>query len=192
MQIYRAFGLGSSYADVLRFDCLLRYSEYEAEDRGFPEVPSRLLEDIYQVGRPLPVGPGWPVGSGEPLENRTMSLCSRWEETSCWTTWGRFCSATAAERRWTGRRCRTSCGRRRPRSAKRRGRVGTGTDTTEEDGRFHTLMRSRLALAAPRRHVTETQVWSDGCSTRRCRCQRSDSKSDPFLSDHVVIENAKC
>uniref|UniRef100_A0A674N9E3 Alkyl hydroperoxide reductase subunit C/ Thiol specific antioxidant domain-containing protein n=1 Tax=Takifugu rubripes TaxID=31033 RepID=A0A674N9E3_TAKRU len=30
-KIYRTFGLGSSYADVLRFDCLLQYSEYEAE-----------------------------------------------------------------------------------------------------------------------------------------------------------------
>lgn len=50
LQIYRSFGLGSSYADVMRFDCLLQYSEYEAGDRSFPDVPSRLLEDIYQVG----------------------------------------------------------------------------------------------------------------------------------------------
>lgn len=49
MQIYRSLGLGSSYADVMRFDCLLRYSEYEAAGRDFPDVPSRLLEDIYQV-----------------------------------------------------------------------------------------------------------------------------------------------
>ncbi|TNM94728.1 hypothetical protein fugu_017487 [Takifugu bimaculatus] len=48
--IYRTFGLSSSYADVLRFDCLLQYSEYEAEGRSFPDVPSRLLEDIYQMG----------------------------------------------------------------------------------------------------------------------------------------------
>lgn len=57
LQIYRGFGLGSSYADVMRFDCLLQYSEYEADDRSFPDVPSRLLEDIYQVGPCFPVNP---------------------------------------------------------------------------------------------------------------------------------------
>lgn len=33
----------------MKFSCLLRYSEYEAGDRDFPDVPSRLLEDIFQV-----------------------------------------------------------------------------------------------------------------------------------------------
>lgn len=49
MQVYRSFGLGSSYADVMRFDCLLRYSEYEANGRNFPDFPSRLQGNIYQV-----------------------------------------------------------------------------------------------------------------------------------------------
>lgn len=49
LQVYRSFGLGSSYADVMRFDCLLQYSEYEANDRNFPDFPSRLQGNIYQV-----------------------------------------------------------------------------------------------------------------------------------------------
>ena len=48
-QVYRSFGLGSSYAKVMRFGCLLKYSEYRAVDRDFPDVPPHLLEDIYQV-----------------------------------------------------------------------------------------------------------------------------------------------
>lgn len=49
LQIYRSFGLGSSYATVMKFGCLLQYSEYGAVDRDFPDVPAHLLEDIYQV-----------------------------------------------------------------------------------------------------------------------------------------------
>ncbi|KAI3364491.1 hypothetical protein L3Q82_011272, partial [Scortum barcoo] len=49
-KIYRSFGLGSSYAKVMKFGCLLRYSEYEAAGRDFPDFPPRLLEDIYQLG----------------------------------------------------------------------------------------------------------------------------------------------
>lgn len=49
LQIYRTFGLGSSYTSVMKFGCLLQYSEYGAVDRDFPDVPPRLLEDIYQV-----------------------------------------------------------------------------------------------------------------------------------------------
>lgn len=49
LQVYQSFGLGSSYADVMRFDCLLRYSEYEANGRNFPDFPSLLLGNIYQV-----------------------------------------------------------------------------------------------------------------------------------------------
>lgn len=49
-KIYRSFGLGSSYAKVMKFGCLLQYSEYPAVDRDFPDVPPRLLEDIYQMG----------------------------------------------------------------------------------------------------------------------------------------------
>lgn len=48
-QVYRSFGLGSSYAQVMKFGCLLQYGEYGAVDRDFPDVPPRLLEDIYQV-----------------------------------------------------------------------------------------------------------------------------------------------
>ncbi|XP_035535087.1 selenoprotein L [Morone saxatilis] len=49
-QIYRSFGLGSSYAKVINFSCLLQYSEYETNNRELPDVPLRLLEDIYQLG----------------------------------------------------------------------------------------------------------------------------------------------
>ncbi|CAG5928458.1 unnamed protein product [Menidia menidia] len=49
-KIYRSFGLGSSYAKVMRFGCLLQYSEFVAAGRDFPDVPPRLLEDIYQMG----------------------------------------------------------------------------------------------------------------------------------------------
>lgn len=48
--VYRSFGLGSSYAQVMKFGCLLQYGEYGAVDRDFPDVPPRLLEDIYQMG----------------------------------------------------------------------------------------------------------------------------------------------
>lgn len=48
-QIYQNFGLGSSYASVMKFGCLLTYSEYGAVGRDFPEFPPGLLEDIYQV-----------------------------------------------------------------------------------------------------------------------------------------------
>lgn len=48
-QIYKRFGLNSSYAQVMKFGCLLTYSEYGAANRDFPEVPPNLLEDIYQV-----------------------------------------------------------------------------------------------------------------------------------------------
>lgn len=49
-KVYRTFGLGSSYSKVMKFGCLLKYSEYRAVDRDFPNVPPRLLEDIYQLG----------------------------------------------------------------------------------------------------------------------------------------------
>lgn len=49
-KIYRTFGLGSSYSKVMRFGCLLTYSEYGAVDRDLPDVPPRLLEDLYQMG----------------------------------------------------------------------------------------------------------------------------------------------
>ncbi|KAK5852660.1 hypothetical protein PBY51_006510 [Eleginops maclovinus] len=49
-KVYRSFGLGSSYAKVMKFGCLLRYSEYGAVDRDFPDMPHKMLEDIYQLG----------------------------------------------------------------------------------------------------------------------------------------------
>ncbi|KAM7368420.1 hypothetical protein PAMP_014642 [Pampus punctatissimus] len=49
-KIYRSFGLGSSYAKVMKFSCLLQYGEYGAVDRDFPDIPPHLLEDIYQMG----------------------------------------------------------------------------------------------------------------------------------------------
>lgn len=33
----------------MKFSCLLQYSEYGAVNRDFPDVPTRLLGDIYQV-----------------------------------------------------------------------------------------------------------------------------------------------
>ncbi|CAL8317671.1 unnamed protein product [Merluccius merluccius] len=48
--IYRAFGLGSSYAKVLKFSFLLQAAEYKSAGREFPDVPHRLLGDIYQMG----------------------------------------------------------------------------------------------------------------------------------------------
>lgn len=48
-QVYRSFGLGSSYAKVMKFGCLLQYSDYVVANIDFPDFPHRLLEDIYQV-----------------------------------------------------------------------------------------------------------------------------------------------
>lgn len=49
LQIYKSFGLGSSYAKVMKFGLLLQYSEYPAGNRDFPDIPPHLLEDFYQV-----------------------------------------------------------------------------------------------------------------------------------------------
>ncbi|KAG7219614.1 hypothetical protein INR49_018952 [Caranx melampygus] len=49
-KVYRSFGLGSSYAKVMKFSCLLQYSEYGVAKRDAPDIPPRLLEDIYQLG----------------------------------------------------------------------------------------------------------------------------------------------
>lgn len=48
-QVYRSFGLGSSYAKVMKFGCLLQYSDYVVANIDFPDFPHRLLEDSYQV-----------------------------------------------------------------------------------------------------------------------------------------------
>lgn len=50
-QIYRAFGLGSSYAKVLKFGFLLQAAKYQIAGRGFPDFPYHLLGNIYQVRR---------------------------------------------------------------------------------------------------------------------------------------------
>lgn len=47
--MYRSFGLGSSYAKVMKFGCLLQYSDYVVANIDFPDFPHRLLEDSYQV-----------------------------------------------------------------------------------------------------------------------------------------------
>ncbi|KAL3979493.1 ubiquitin C [Sarotherodon galilaeus] len=49
-KVYRSFGLGSSYAKVMKFGCLLQYSDYVVANIDFPDFPHRLLEDIYQLG----------------------------------------------------------------------------------------------------------------------------------------------
>ncbi|MEQ2216145.1 hypothetical protein XENOCAPTIV_011323, partial [Xenoophorus captivus] len=49
--VYRSLGLGSSFSKVLKFGCLMQFSEYSIANRDFPDVPHRLLEDIYQVPR---------------------------------------------------------------------------------------------------------------------------------------------
>lgn len=40
----------SSFSQVMKFGCLLTYSEFGAVDRELPDVPPRLLEDLYQMG----------------------------------------------------------------------------------------------------------------------------------------------
>lgn len=50
-QIYKNFGLGSSYSSVMKFDCLLTYSEYGAAGRDLPDISAHLEEDIFQVPR---------------------------------------------------------------------------------------------------------------------------------------------
>lgn len=47
---YRSFGLGTSYAKVAKFECLLQYGEYGAVNRDFPDFPPKLLEDLFQMG----------------------------------------------------------------------------------------------------------------------------------------------
>uniref|UniRef100_A0A3Q2DI60 Uncharacterized protein n=1 Tax=Cyprinodon variegatus TaxID=28743 RepID=A0A3Q2DI60_CYPVA len=49
-KVYRSFGLGSSVSKVLKFGCLMQFSEYSIANRDFPDFPYRLLEDIYQLG----------------------------------------------------------------------------------------------------------------------------------------------
>lgn len=153
LQVYRSFGLGSSYADVMRFDCLLRYSEYEAADRNFPDFPSSLLGNIYQVPtcRVIRV---WAEDPPRASPVRSRCLFSRWEETFCWTTRERSSSATAVQRRWTGRRWRTSFRPPTRQSTKRcsSGRLRSGIHCRHHRGRSAlrlAFMMSRLALMAP-------------------------------------------
>lgn len=181
MQVYQSFGLGSSYADVMRFDCLLRYSEYEVSGRDFPDVPSYLLGNIYQV--PMSTV-GWSSkrefddmsegrASSQVLSSMIICLFSRWEETFCWTKWERSSLVTAVKRRWTGRLWRTSF---RPRTRqntnrscyRRRAWLWSGIHCRHHRGRralWLAFMMSRLTLMTPWRDVTEAEVSSkDGCS----------------------------
>lgn len=173
LQVYRSFGLGSSYADVMRFDCLLRYSEYEANDRNFPDFPSRLQGNIYQV-------PMCPFICSSKCEFDEMSeglsssspawshgLFFRWEETFCWTKRGRSSLVTTVKRRWTGPIWRTSFGPRTRQSTKRspvttdwRAQLWSGTHCRHHRGRkalWLAFMMSRLALMTPWREVTEAE-----------------------------------
>ena len=51
LQIYKAFGLGSSYAKVMKFNNMLQYSEYIVLQRAFPQVPPQFIDDLYQVNQ---------------------------------------------------------------------------------------------------------------------------------------------
>uniref|UniRef100_A0A668AAG4 Selenoprotein L n=2 Tax=Myripristis murdjan TaxID=586833 RepID=A0A668AAG4_9TELE len=68
-KIYRQFGLGSSYAKVMKFGYLLHYSEYVAVGRDFPDIPPRLLEDIYQMGGDFLLDEAGKVLLSHPSEN---------------------------------------------------------------------------------------------------------------------------
>ena len=48
-QVYQAFSLGSSFAKVIKFDNMLRYSEFHVAKRSFPQVPSEFIDDLFQV-----------------------------------------------------------------------------------------------------------------------------------------------
>lgn len=48
--IYRAFGLGFSYAKVLKFEFLMQWAQYKTAGRDFPDFPQLLLGNIYQMG----------------------------------------------------------------------------------------------------------------------------------------------
>lgn len=110
LQVYRSFGLGSSYAHVMRFDCMLRYSEYEANDRNFPDFPSYLLGNIYQVDITFSWSSKCEFDGVRAmvLSSTIIGLFSRWEETFCWTKGERSSLVTAVKRHWTGRLWRTS------------------------------------------------------------------------------------
>uniref|UniRef100_A0A3Q0RKV2 Selenoprotein L n=1 Tax=Amphilophus citrinellus TaxID=61819 RepID=A0A3Q0RKV2_AMPCI len=47
-KVYRSFGLGSSYIKVMKFDCLLQYSNYVAANIDFPDFPNVCLS--FQLG----------------------------------------------------------------------------------------------------------------------------------------------
>ncbi|KAI4892445.1 hypothetical protein NFI96_028548, partial [Prochilodus magdalenae] len=49
-KVYQAFSLGSSFAKVIKFDNMLRYSEFHVAKRSFPQVPSEFIDDLFQMG----------------------------------------------------------------------------------------------------------------------------------------------
>uniref|UniRef100_A0A8B9J996 Uncharacterized protein n=1 Tax=Astyanax mexicanus TaxID=7994 RepID=A0A8B9J996_ASTMX len=49
-KVYQAFSLGSSFAKVMKFSNMLRYSEYYVSRRSFPQVPPQFIEDLFQMG----------------------------------------------------------------------------------------------------------------------------------------------
>ncbi|KAG7265013.1 hypothetical protein CRUP_038118, partial [Coryphaenoides rupestris] len=50
LEIYRAFGLGLSYANVLKFDFLLQAAKDQIAGRDSPDIPRQLLGNVYQMG----------------------------------------------------------------------------------------------------------------------------------------------
>lgn len=68
-KIYRSFGLGSSFSKVMKFDVLLKYSEYLANDRSLPHVPRHLEEDIFQMGGDFLLDEGGKVLLARPSKN---------------------------------------------------------------------------------------------------------------------------
>lgn len=48
-QVYQAFSLGSSFTKVMKFNNMLRYSEYHVAAPSFPQVPPQFIDDIFQV-----------------------------------------------------------------------------------------------------------------------------------------------
>uniref|UniRef100_A0A8C7JZE8 Uncharacterized protein n=2 Tax=Oncorhynchus TaxID=8016 RepID=A0A8C7JZE8_ONCKI len=68
-KIYKAFGLGSSYSNVMNFDSLLQYAEYVVLGQEFPDIPPRFLEDFYQMGGDFVLDEGGTVILSHPCKN---------------------------------------------------------------------------------------------------------------------------
>ncbi|KAJ8009059.1 hypothetical protein DPEC_G00084910 [Dallia pectoralis] len=67
--IYRGFGLGSSYSKVMSFQSLIKYAEYIVLGQEFPDIPPRFLEDLYQLGGDFVLDEGGNVIFSHPCKN---------------------------------------------------------------------------------------------------------------------------